>query len=167
MHKFAIVMLAGLLGGLLTGCAQESAEQSAPAAEAADGRVAAAEARVAEAEARGSETNELLAQGDSEAGKRIYIYCQSCHTINEGGPNKVGPNLYGVFDRPAATAQDFVFSDALIASGVVWTAEALDQWITRPGVLVPGTTMLFAGVNDKQQRADLIAYLQEMSAAQN
>ena len=98
--------------------------------------------------------------GDAAAGQRIYIFCQSCHSINEGGLNKVGPNLYGVFGQQAAQVEGYTYSDALSSSEVVWTADMLDQWITRPAALVPGTTMVFAGVNNPQQRADLIAYLQ-------
>lgn len=99
--------------------------------------------------------------GDAAAGQRIYIFCQSCHSINEGGSNKVGPNLYGIFGQPAAQAEGFIYSDALSSANITWTADVLDQWITRPAALVPGTTMVFAGVNNPQQRADLIAYLQE------
>ena len=99
--------------------------------------------------------------GDAAAGQRIYIFCQSCHSINEGGSNKVGPNLYGIFGRQGAQAEGYVYSDALNAANITWTADVLDQWITRPATLVPGTTMVFAGVNNPQQRADLIAYLQE------
>ncbi len=107
----------------------------------------------------------LLANGDAEAGKRIYIYCQSCHSINEGGPNKVGPNLYGIYGSQAARNEDFIFSAALIEANVTWTEDALDQWILRPTALVPGSTMVFAGVNNPQQRADLIAFLREAGPA--
>jgi cytochrome c len=99
--------------------------------------------------------------GDAAVGKRVYIFCQSCHSINEGGSNKVGPNLYGVFGQQAAQAKGFVYSDALSSANITWTADVLDQWLTRPAALVPGTTMVFAGINKPQQRADLIAYLQE------
>lgn len=151
--------------GLMLGCAQEG---DSPAAEAVDAAQSAAAdagtaAQAAATDAAGS-VNTLLASGNAEAGKRIYIYCQSCHSINEGGANKVGPNLYDIVGKPAAQVEGFVYSDALAGSGVEWTPQALDQWIARPAQMVPGTTMLFAGVNDMQQRADLIAYLQQNGA---
>ncbi len=105
-----------------------------------------------------------VTEGDIQKGKRVYIFCQSCHTLNEGGMHKVGPNLYGVMGRNAAQADGFIYSDALANSGITWDEATLDKWITRPTELVPGTTMVFAGVTDPQQRADLIAYLMKASA---
>jgi cytochrome c len=134
----------------ITGCAQDSEPQ--------------ASAGVTEESADASNTvtvESSVIVGDAAVGKRVYIFCQSCHSINEGGSNKVGPNLYGVFGQQAAQAKGFVYSDALSSANITWTADVLDQWLTRPAVLVPGTTMVFAGINKPQQRADLIAYLQE------
>ena len=102
--------------------------------------------------------------GDPEKGKRVYIFCQSCHTLNAGGMNKIGPNLHGIVGSPAAQVEGFIYSDALSNSGISWDAAALDKWITRPTDLVPGKTMVFAGVNDPQQRADLIAYLEQATS---
>ena len=102
--------------------------------------------------------------GDPDKGKRFYILCQACHTINSGGMNKIGPNLHGIIGAPAAQVEGFVYSEALTNAGITWDDEALDQWITRPAEMVPGTTMVFLGVNDPQQRADLIAYLETAAA---
>ncbi len=138
---------------LLVACAQEGEPPSLAddANETAQGGIAA----VAEAD---------VTEGDIQKGKRVYIFCQSCHTLNEGGMHKVGPNLYGMMGQKAAQADGFIYSDALANSGITWDEATLDKWITRPTELVPGTTMVFAGVTDPQQRADLIAYLVQASA---
>ncbi|MEC9375941.1 MAG: cytochrome c family protein [Pseudomonadota bacterium] len=99
--------------------------------------------------------------GDASTGKRLYIYCQACHTLKSGGAHKVGPNLFGFINSAAAEKDGFVFSEALIQSELVWTDDVLDQWMISPSKLVPGNNMVFAGINDPQQRADLIAYLNE------
>ena len=143
-------------GLLVAGCAQDSQPQASVGA--------------TEGAAEGSANTVSAAApivGDAAAGERIYIFCQSCHSLNEGGANKVGPNLYGIFGRQAAQAEGFIYSAALNSADITWTAEKLDQWITRPAALVPGTTMVFAGVNDPQQRANLIAYLEAASGAAN
>jgi cytochrome c len=106
------------------------------------------------------ETQSALS-ASAETGKRMFLFCQSCHSVNEGGANKVGPNLYDVFGKPAAQKEGYTYSKALTAADITWTAEVLDKWIESPGVVVPGTSMIFAGIQNPQQRADLIAYLQE------
>jgi cytochrome c len=105
-----------------------------------------------------------MANADAETGGRLYLYCQSCHTLNEGGPNKIGPNLYGFYGSPAAQVEGFIYSAALSGAGIAWDAETLERWIANPSTAVPGTTMIFAGIRDQQQRADLIVYLQGITA---
>jgi len=104
--------------------------------------------------------------GDAEKGKRWYIYCQACHTLDAGGDNRVGPNLHGVVGRAAGQAEGFIYSDALTNSGIVWDAAALDKWLAAPAEMVPGTMMAFAGVTDAQQRADLVAYLTQAAGSE-
>ena len=142
---------------VLAGCAQE--EPAAPVEGAAPEESApAAEAPVlpdpAEVAAR-------VAAADPEMGKRQYIFCQACHSTNSGGANKVGPNLFGFIDRPAGQAAGFVYSEPLTSSGLVWDLAVLDAWIENPGKVIPGTTMVFGGIKDPLQRANLIAYLQQ------
>ena len=155
----------------LAGCAQESgAPQSAAAdaaatAEAARGEAASsADAAVAEAVPARADIEALLATADADMGKRQFIVCQACHSTMSGGPNKVGPNLYGLMGSPAAQVEGFFYSAALTESGIVWDAAALDQWIEGPATMVPGTTMVFAGIRDAKQRANLIAYLQKVTS---
>jgi cytochrome c len=154
MNNIIIILTISL--AFLVGCAQEdgspsSVPDAAPAAEAAEQAPA------------GSDLDALLASADIKMGQRQYIVCQACHSTQAGGPNKVGPNLHGFLGRDAAQAGNFVYSAALMDSGIVWDSATLDQWIASPAKLVPGTTMVFAGIRDPEQRANLIAYLQQVT----
>ena len=106
----------------------------------------------------------LLAQaqagipGDAARGKDLYQACSGCHSIEE---NDIGPKHRGVVGRPAGSVPDYAYSPALKASGLVWSADTLDRWLTNPQALVPGTKMNFL-IADPQKRADLIAYLAQL-----
>jgi cytochrome c len=99
------------------------------------------------------------AAGDPGNGKTVFARCGICHNATKGGPDGIGPNLFGVVGRKAATRPSFSYSTALKNSGITWTADKLDAWITSPAKLVPGNRMAFAGIADAKQRADLVAYL--------
>jgi len=99
------------------------------------------------------------AAGDAAAGKAVFNRCAICHTVVKGGPNGIGPNLFGIVGSKAAVVPNFSFSTALKNSGITWTPDKLNAWITSPSTLVPGNRMAFAGISNAQQRADLIAYL--------
>ena len=99
---------------------------------------------------------------DANNGKALFSRCAACHTITKGGPNGIGPNLFGVVGRKAGTVKDFSYSAALKGSGITWNAANLDKWIEHPAALVPGNRMAFAGISDSGQRADLIAYLSSL-----
>ncbi|MFV3076895.1 c-type cytochrome [Niveispirillum fermenti] len=101
------------------------------------------------------------AQTGPDKGERLFLRCRTCHEVAEGRPNKVGPNLHGFFDKPAAQVSGFKYSQALRDSGVVWDDEAMHVWLTHPTDLVPGTTMAFIGLPDKADRDALIAYLRK------
>ena len=96
---------------------------------------------------------------DPARGRSLYALCASCHTLAEGGANLVGPNLFGVFGKPAASHEGYTYSAPLKESGVTWDAATLDAWLADPQAVVPGTKMVFVGVRDAQQRADLVAHL--------
>ena len=96
---------------------------------------------------------------DNNAGKQVATKCQSCHNLDQGGPNMTGPNLYGVLGRQPGTHPGFAYSDVLKKSGIVWSDDTLDAWIKNPAVLVPHTLMSFAGITQAQTRANIIAYL--------
>jgi cytochrome c len=94
-----------------------------------------------------------------EAGRRVFAQCRSCHTIDEGAGNRIGPNLHGVFDREVGTAEGFNYSPALQNADFEWDADHLDHWLQNPQNFLPGNRMAFAGVPDATQRRDVIAYL--------
>lgn len=100
-----------------------------------------------------------LAGGDPVRGKADYAQCQICHNIDR---NSIGPRHMGLFGRKAGSLPDYNnYSTALKNSGIVWNEQTLDQWLQGPSKMVPGTHMIFAGVADPQERADIIAYLKE------
>lgn len=97
---------------------------------------------------------------DIANGEAKFALCQSCHTVAQGGANMTGPNLYGIFGTKAGEGHEgFKFSDQLKASGIVWTPEKMDPWITKPQDVAPGSKMTFAGMKEAKDRTDLIAYL--------
>jgi len=98
--------------------------------------------------------------GDAGKGAVVFKRCTACHTIEAGGPHRVGPNLHGLIGRTAGTAQGYTYSKAMAAAGMVWTAETLDPYLADPRAAVPGTKMSFPGVKKDDERADLIAYLE-------
>jgi len=102
----------------------------------------------------------LLTNADVKRGETLYFQCRACHTVEQDGFNKVGPTLWGVFGREAGTAPGFAYSDALKNSSVVWTPETINAWLEQPADYLPGNIMVFVGVKDPQDRANLIAYLQ-------
>jgi len=127
----------------------ESAAASAP------GDLAAAAANI---EAR-------LAAAHASKGQAQNPGSQACPSHGAGCQDKVGPNLHGVFGRPAGQAEGYLYSTVLRESGITWDAATMDQWLASPATMVPGTVMVFAGINDPVQRANLIAYLQQATAA--
>jgi cytochrome c len=99
------------------------------------------------------------AAGDVRLGADLFAeHCAECHSLKEG-KNKKGPSLFAGFGRKAASVPDFVYSAPMKASGIVWTAEALDPYLALPKKAVPGGSMKFDGLPDAKARADVIAFL--------
>lgn len=96
--------------------------------------------------------------GDPERGKALYQGCQACHSVDE---NDLGPRHRGVVGRIAGSVEDYAYSKALKQSGLTWNDSTLDQWLTNPSALVPGTKMFFK-LDDPQARADVISYLKQL-----
>jgi cytochrome c len=101
----------------------------------------------------------VLASADPKRGENAAKKCVSCHTFNKGEPNKVGPNLWGVINRPKGSAAGFNYSAAMKAKGGNWTIEELYHYLANPKAMVPGTTMNFPGLPRAGERGDLIAFL--------
>ena len=141
----ALLAIASLI--VVAGCAKKTGEVS-------EGSPA-----VATAEEALAQLPEQYRAGDLENGKAKFGFCRSCHTITEGGPNGVGPNLYRVFGRKAGTKADFKYSDAVKNAGFTWDAEHLDHWLSKQKDYLPGTKMTFVGLPEEKDRVDLIAYL--------
>ena len=100
------------------------------------------------------------AEGDPANGEKLFRQCKSCHTV-EAGKNRVGPTLHGLFGRKAGAVDSFAgYSEGLKASGIVWDAKALDPYLASPKAVIPDSRMAFAGIAKAEDRADLIAYLE-------
>jgi cytochrome c len=101
----------------------------------------------------------LLANADPAKGEAVFKKCIACHTINQGGANGIGPNLYASVGKPHGHVAGFAYSDALKGVPGDWSFEALDAWLTSPRKYAPGTKMTFAGLGNPEDRANVIAYM--------
>jgi cytochrome c len=106
-----------------------------------------------------------LAKADPAKGAQTFNKCMACHNADKGGPNQMGPNLWGVLGEPIGQGKGFAFSDALSKKGGTWNWDNLSQWLTSPRAFAPGTKMTFAGLGDPQDRANVIAFLNQHSDA--
>jgi cytochrome c len=100
-------------------------------------------------------------------GQRLFQNCAPCHSL-EADKNMTGPSLSGLWGRKAGTAQSFTrYSDAIKSSGMIWNDQTLDPWLADPQHFIPGNTMTFRGVQDAQQRADLLTFLKQSTQPGN
>lgn len=97
---------------------------------------------------------------DVEKGKKVFNKCKACHEVATE-KNKVGPTLKGVFGRTAGTLEGFAYSDAMKASGIVWSEETLKTYLADPKAMVPGGKMAFAGLKKEEELENVIEYLEE------
>jgi len=166
--RLSLAMACGLALALAAcGGADTSAPAAAPpAAEPAPVEAAPVEAPPAEtpapteaaAPAAAGGTEYASFTGDAAKGKRVFAQCMTCHAVQEGR-NNVGPSLYGIVGRVSGTVPDFKYSDANRNSNVTWTEENLFVYLEKPTEFIPGTIMVFPGLRNPQDRADVIAYL--------
>lgn len=107
----------------------------------------------------------LLASADAERGKGTARVCASCHTFDQGGANRVGPNLWAVVGRDVGGKGGFAYSPAIAGHPGAWTYQELDRYLTSPARAIPGNKMAFNGVRNPKDRANLLAYLRTLGAA--
>lgn len=106
----------------------------------------------------------MLASADVEAGKRVFNKCKSCHTVDKGGKNGIGPNLWGIVNAAPAAHEGFKYSDALEAlKDKPWNYENLNAFLLKPKDYAKGTKMTFVGLKKESDRANLLAYLRTLA----
>jgi cytochrome c len=104
-----------------------------------------------------------LAKADAAHGQQVFNKCMACHNADKGGPNQLGPNLWGVLGEPIGKGRGFAFTDALAKKGGTWNWDNLSEWLNSPRTFAPGTKMTFAGLSNPQDRADVIEFLNQHS----
>lgn len=105
----------------------------------------------------------VLPTADAAAGQQTAQVCQQCHDWSKGGPDKIGPNLWGVVGRPRASKASYSYSSAMSSNHDAWTFDKLFVYLKSPASMVPGTKMTFAGLNSAKQRINVIAFLRTQS----
>ena len=120
-------------------------------------------AQTAEAKPAAAPLPVLLAKADVAKGENDVKVCSACHNFKEGAGTKVGPELYGVVDRPKGSVAGFDYSAGLKGKGGNWTFEDINQFLIKPSAYVPGTKMGYQGEESPEKRADIIVYLRSLS----
>jgi len=108
---------------------------------------------------------EAFAGANRTRGEQQAQICKACHSLDNGGPNMIGPALYGFFGREVGSRSGFEYSAVMRNADFVWTPEALNAWLAQPGRFLPGNRMTFAGVFRQEDRNNLIAYLLDVTTA--
>ena len=105
----------------------------------------------------------LLAMGDIAHGEKVYKKCKACHSIKQGGGNKIGPALWNVIFRPVGSITDYKYSKALTSYGKEWSWEEMNGFLIKPSSWIKGNKMGFAGLKSEKDRASIILYLNQNS----
>ena len=103
----------------------------------------------------------LFASTSAADGAKIFKKCLACHSIEKGGPNKIGPNIFGVLNRRAGSVSGYKYSKAMTAYGKVWSFEEMNSFLTKSKDWIKGTKMSFIGLRSAKDRAAVILYLNE------
>jgi cytochrome c len=139
--------------------AEAAIDAETPAAEEQPPAEAAGDAEAGAAPQEGLE--QMIAAATPEDGQKVFRKCQACHTVEEGAPHRVGPNLYDVLGRDKASAEGYNYSSALTGLEGEWTVEDMAAYLENPRAYAPGTKMTFAGLKSEDERAAVIAYLRQ------
>ena len=118
----------------------------------------------AEANTESGNIMTLFASVSASEGASVFKKCVACHTINQGGANKIGPALWGVLGRKAGSVSGYKYSKAITAYGKVWTFDEMNGFLTKPKDWIKGTKMSFAGLKNEKERAAIILYMNENSS---
>jgi cytochrome c len=175
----AAVLLAGLIGMVTGKVAGGLYDGGEPAAHHGDGHHEVARGYSIEVPEGGVDTSSapkaekklpsilgLLPTADVAAGEAYFAKkCALCHTVDQGAPNKTGPNLWGIVNKPKGSAGGFGYSKAMAEKGGEWTYDNLNGFLHKPKKWLPGTIMAYAGTKKDDQRANLIAYLRTLSTS--
>jgi cytochrome c len=105
--------------------------------------------------------NAAPTKSSAAKGKLLFMRCAACHNVKQGAPNKLGPNLAGIVGAKAGAVEGFRYSPAMKKANVTWDEGTLDKWLARPASVVPGTSMIFAGMPKPEERQAIIAYLKQ------
>jgi cytochrome c len=106
--------------------------------------------------------------GNATRGKVLFMQCAACHSVAEGAPHKIGPNLYGVVGAPVGKQDAYLYSPAMAeagAAGKAWTRETLDAFLADPRGALPNNRMAYGGISEEAKRRDIIAYLESLQSA--
>ena len=127
-------------------------------------KVEAPEGEALQASAESSvDITALLAMGAIAHGEKVYKKCKACHSIKQGGGNKIGPALWNVIFRPVGSVTDYKYSKALSSYGKEWTWEEMNGFLIKPSTWIKGNKMGFAGLKNEKDRASVILYLNQNS----
>ncbi len=149
--------------------AEAPADAVAPAEAAApEGGAAPAEGAAPAAAAPAAGNAELaaaIAGADLNKGKVLFLQCRACHSLlPDSEPGKIGPTLHNVVGRKAGAVAGFAYSDVVAKSGITWSVDEISHWLERPSDYLPGNKMVFVGLKNLQDRANVIAFIQQESA---
>nr|WP_298685598.1 cytochrome c family protein [uncultured Dongia sp.] len=159
MLTLSVGLVSNIIYGTPAGAGAEHAEAGAAEAGAAESAPAAATPAAAPVS-----SVPLIAAADVAMGEKASGKCKTCHTFEKGGPNRVGPNLWGVLGGHSAHKDDFAgYSDVIKNLNITWDYDHLDQFLANPKAYAKGTKMSFAGLKKPEERAALIRWLRDQS----